>query len=97
MAKNTQKPTWNTIPTRLTEKEFNEFVLPNLQVPSRGPSPKLSGHAIFNDILNFMQTGCQWENLAIKTGMDGLPEIHYSRIYTKFLCAQTTVKHLISH
>jgi hypothetical protein len=31
-----------------------------------------------------MHTGCQWENLAIKTGMDGLTEIHYSRIYSKF-------------
>jgi hypothetical protein len=31
-----------------------------------------------------MYTGCQWENLAIKTDPEGLPEIHYTRIYTKF-------------
>jgi transposase len=84
MTKNTQKPTWNTIPTVLTEEAFNEFILPHLQVPSRGPSPKLSDHAIFNYILNFMHTGCQWENLSIKSNRDCLPEIHYTRIYSKF-------------
>jgi hypothetical protein len=84
MAKNTQKPTWNTILTDLTVKQFNEFIFPYLQVPSRGPSPKLSAYAVFNYILKFLNTGCQWENLAIKTDLDCLPEIHYTRIYSKF-------------
>jgi hypothetical protein len=44
----------------------------------------LSEHAIFNYILKFLHTGCQWENLAIKTDQDCLPEIHYTRIYSKF-------------
>ena len=70
MDKCKRKPRWNTIPTVLTEKAFNEFVLPHLQVPSRGPAPKLSDDAIFNYILHFMHTGCQWENLAIKTWND---------------------------
>jgi hypothetical protein len=42
MAENPKKPIWNIIPTDLTEKEFNEIVLPLLHVPSREPSPNLS-------------------------------------------------------
>jgi hypothetical protein len=63
MAENPKKTTWNTVPTDLTEKEFNEFVFSTLHVPSRGSSPKLSDHTVFNYILNFMHTGCQWKKI----------------------------------
>ena len=51
---------------------------------SRGPAPKLSLHAIFNYILKLLYLGCQWKDLPIKTGKDGLAEIHYTRIYRMF-------------
>jgi len=41
-------------------------------------------HAIFNYILKLLYLGCQWEELPIRTGKDGRPEIHYSRIYRMF-------------
>ena len=37
-----------------------------------------------------MHTGCQWENLAIKTNLERLPEIHYTRIDSKFRYWVTT-------
>jgi hypothetical protein len=61
MAENPKKTIWNTVPIDLTEKEFNEFVLPTLHIPSRGSSPKLSDYTVFDYILNFMHTGCQWK------------------------------------
>lgn len=79
-----QSQPWHRIPTNLTLEEFNEFVLPHLPKGSRGPQPKLSLHKIFNYILKLLYTGCQWKELPIKTGQDGLPEIHYTRIYRAF-------------
>ncbi len=84
MAKNTKKPKWRTIPTVLTLTNFNEFIFPYLQIPERGPSPKLSSYKVFNYILTFMHTGCQWENLPIDKDENGLPETHYTRVYRKF-------------
>jgi hypothetical protein len=60
MAENPKKTIWNTIPTDLTEKEFNEFVLPPSSTKPRAFS-KTIHHTVFNCILNFMHTGCQWK------------------------------------
>lgn len=81
MAKNQQ---YQWIPTRFTEKQFEQFVLPHLVLGSRGPAPKLSLRTMFNYILRVLHTGCQWEELAIEKDSDGKPEIHYSRIYRMF-------------
>ncbi len=75
---------YNWIPTHLTIEQFDEFVLPHLHIGSRGPQPKLSLHVIFNYILKLLYMGCQWKELPIDQGKDGLPEIHYSRIYRAF-------------
>jgi hypothetical protein len=72
------------IPTHLTLEQFDQFVLPHLPIGSRGPQPKLSLHAIFNYILKLLYLGCQWKELPIKNGEDGLPEIHYTSIYRAF-------------
>lgn len=72
------------IPTHLTLEQFNEFVLPFLPIGSRGPQPKLTLHRIFNYILKFLYLGCQWEELPIEKTPEGLPEIHYTRIYRAF-------------
>jgi hypothetical protein len=41
---------WREIPTELIFERFQEFILPHLSVGSRGPAPKLSLHALYNDI-----------------------------------------------
>ena len=68
----------------MTLEQFEEFVLPHLPNGSRGPQPKLSLHETFNYILKLLYLGCQWKEMPIKTGQDGVPEIHYTRIYRAF-------------
>jgi len=79
-----QSPTWKAIPTQLTQAQFHEFVLPHLKTGTRGPQPKLDLHRIFNYILKLLYMGCQWKELPIEKDADGLPEIHYTRIYRAF-------------
>jgi transposase len=76
--------TGRAIPTALTLEQFQEFVLPHLTVGSRGPGTKLTAYALFNYILTFLYTGCQWKQLPIEKDKQGQPEIHYTRIYQAF-------------
>ena len=75
---------WQWIPTSLTVEQFEQFVLPHLLTGRRGPAPKLSLHVIFNYILRLLYMGCQWQELQIEKDAEGLPEIHYTRIYRMF-------------
>jgi transposase len=79
-----QSQQWHWIPTHLTLKQFEEFVLPHLHMGRRGPQPKLSLHTIFNYILKLLYLGCQWKELPIEKTQAGRPEIHYTRIYRAF-------------
>lgn len=78
------KRRYNTIPTKLSEKEFNEFILPHLWKGSRGPDPKISYFKMFNYILYLLHTGCQWYQLPIEKNGNGKPEISYSRLFKHF-------------
>ena len=79
-----QTPSNKWIPTYLTLEQFETFVLPYLHIGSRGPQLKLSLHVIFNYILKFLHTGCQWKQLPIEKDKHGHPEIHHSSIYRAF-------------
>src|ERR1700692_2545667 len=68
-------------PTKLSLAQFEAFVLPHLSVGSRGPAPKLGLHKVFNYILCVLYLGCQWKELPIEKDRQGLPEIHYTRVY----------------
>lgn len=72
------------IPTKLSVKEFNQFILPHLIVGKRGPGPKLSLYKSFSYILKILYMGCQWKELPIEKDVSGNPEIHYTRIYCVF-------------
>src|SRR6202158_282558 len=72
------------IPTQLSLAQFEAFVLPHLSRGSRGPTPKLGLHKIFNYILRLLYLGCQWKELPIEKDGLGHPEIHYTRIYRAF-------------
>lgn len=80
-----QKAGYNRIPTELTEKEFNQFVLPHLKSGKRGPRPKIALYKIFNYILYVIHTGCQWYKLPIEKMADGKPEISYTRVFKHFI------------
>ena len=75
---------YQSIPTFLHKDEFKEFVLPHLTKGSRGPEPKVTYYRLFNYILKFMHTGCQWEELPIEKDGSGQSEIHYTRIFRTF-------------
>ncbi len=75
---------YQSIPTCLTEAEFDEFVLEHLTDGSRGPSTKLSYFTLFNYILKLMHTGCQWKEIPIEKDASGKPEIHHTRIFRTF-------------
>ena len=77
----TDKPSWQAIPTKLSEAQFEEFVLPHLSRGRRGPPPTLSLHKIFNYILKALYMGCQWMMLPIDSNDEGHREIHHTRIY----------------
>jgi hypothetical protein len=79
-----RKKQYNTIPVALSEKEFNEFILPHLKKGSRGPEKKISFYKLFNYILKLMHTGCQWKNVPIEKDDSGNPEIHYTSIFKMF-------------
>ena len=48
MDKTADKQVNTRIPTQLTEEEFNEFFLPHLSMPKRGPKCKIGYHRLFN-------------------------------------------------
>ncbi len=55
----------STIPTSLTENQFDEHVLPYLSVAKRGFVCKIPLYKVFNYILYRLHTGCQWGRLPI--------------------------------
>ena len=69
---------------QLSETEFNEFILPHLSMPRRGPKCKLGYHCLFNLILWVLYTGMQWKCLPVPKDCDGKAEIHYTTVYKAF-------------
>lgn len=75
---------FKTIPTQLTEKQFNLFVLPHLSKGKRGPRSKLPFFKTFNYILKLIHTGVQWYCLPIEKDHNGEKEIYFTSIYRTF-------------
>src|SRR5262245_60018510 len=72
------------IPVRLSEPEFDAFILPHLSMPKRGPKCKLGYYRVFNLILWVLYTGMQWKCLPVPTDAHGKPAIHYTTVYKVF-------------
>ena len=58
------------IPTQLTEKQFEKHIDPYLSQAKRGFSSQIPGYKLFNYILYWLHTGCQWEQIPIATKPD---------------------------
>ena len=84
MVETARKPLHKRIPVELSEEQFEEFILPHLSMPKRGPRCKIGYWKLVNYILKVLYTGMQWWQLSIEMGPDGKPEIHYTRIYKHF-------------
>ena len=72
------------IPITASKNEFDQFFLPHLSMPLRGPKAKIEYWKIFCYILKVLYTGMQWKELSIDKGPDGKPEIHYTSVYKKY-------------
>jgi transposase len=76
---------YNTLPTKLTEKEFDQFFRPHLSLPRRGKKPKIPLLRIVNYILYQLHTGCHWKEIAIRTDpITGRKEISYTSVWKWF-------------
>ena len=53
----------STIPTSVTEEQFNDHILPYLSTAKRGFVCQIPLHKVFNYILYRLHTGCQWKEL----------------------------------
>jgi transposase len=84
MSTTAQKPATTPIPVQLSDTEFNEFILPHLTRPKRGPKCKLGYHRLFNLILWVLYTGMQWKCLPVPQDAHGKPAIHYTTVYRAF-------------
>lgn len=79
-------PQYKRIPVEFNKSDFTLFILPHLSVSRKGRKPKISLLKIFNYILYFLHTGCQWKSLqkVIDKNPDGTYEIHYSSVFRWF-------------
>jgi hypothetical protein len=84
MSTTTASPATTPIPVQLSAPEFQEFILPHLSMPRRGPKCKLGYHRLFNLILRVLYTGMQWKCLPVPTDPQGQPAIHYTTVYRAF-------------
>lgn len=55
----------STIPTSVTEEQFDEYIRPYLKVAQRGYECSIPLYKVFNYILYRLHTGCQWDRLPI--------------------------------
>jgi transposase len=55
----------STIPTSLTEKQFEEHIRPYISTAKRGFVCQIPLYKVFNYILYRLHTGCQWAKLPI--------------------------------
>lgn len=67
---------YNSIPKKVSRKDFNRYIAPYLKKPKKGPKPKLSLYKIFNYILYVLHTGIQWSQLSTRRN-----ELHWTNVY----------------
>jgi hypothetical protein len=60
-----KQPLMSKIPTKLTEKQFMEHIDPYLSQAKRGFTCQIPRYKVFNYILYWLHTGCQWEEIPI--------------------------------
>jgi hypothetical protein len=53
------------IPTQLSEKQFATYIEPYLSKAKRGFTSQIPLYKIFNYLLYWLHTGCQWEQVPI--------------------------------
>jgi len=90
-----------SIPTKLSEADFQKYVEPYLRKARRGYVSSIPLYKIFNYILYVLYTGCQWHMIPIENKEDEptKKEISYQAIYYHFCkwCRDGSFKKLFAH
>ncbi len=60
----------STIPTSVTEDQFEQHIYPCLNTAERGYECKIPLYKVFNYILYRLHSGCQWKQLPIAPDPD---------------------------
>lgn len=76
----------STIPTSVTEEQFETYISPYLSKAKRGFMSKIPLYRIFNYLLYRLYTGCQWRSLPIAPDAEhpDKPEITPGGVYHHF-------------
>ena len=61
-----RNPAMSEIPTRVTEQQFARFFDPYLSQAVRGFVSRIPRYKLFNYILYWLHTGCQWDEIPIE-------------------------------
>ena len=71
-ARASERPNWprkwsimSKIPTKMSEQQFAEHIDPYLSKAKRGYICQIPRYQVFNYILYWLHTGCQWEEIPI--------------------------------
>jgi len=70
------------------------YALKHLPIRKMGPKYEIPDYKIFNYIVCFLHTGCQWKMLPIAPDQKGHPESHYTRLFRIFQKWNTDVAFL---
>jgi hypothetical protein len=71
---------YTALPVPLRAPEVQEFLLPHLSLPRRGPQCTLGYHKPFPSILTGRYTGRQGKELPIDKGPEGKAALHYTAL-----------------
>jgi len=73
----------STIPTSVTEEQFEQHIRPYLITAKRGYECKIALYKVFNYILKRLYTGCQWKELPIAPDLSDpeKKEISWQAVY----------------
>jgi transposase len=76
----------STIPTKVTQEQFERHIRPHLSTARRGYESKIPLFRIVNYILYWLHTGCQWDQLPIEADPTHpeKKEISYHAVYHHF-------------
>ena len=73
----------STIPTSVTQEQFEMYIRPALRTARRGPVSKIALFKVFNYVLYHLHTGCQWAQLPVATEGEN-KEVSWQAVYYHF-------------
>jgi hypothetical protein len=70
------------IPTQVTEEQFAQYFDPYLSRAARGFASQIPRYKLFNYILYWLHTGCQWDEIPIEQKAGAEKKKSVTRLFT---------------